>query len=95
MPEIRTALLHRLYFLDRSAEGQRKHRNRKCTLGLVQKLIILETITFYFLMGVNLSSLVYLYYMEKKERSELNNRRFNEHALILGNLPETDPEKIK
>ena len=45
-------------------------------------------------MLVNLSSLVYLYKMEKQEQREMQNRKFNHHALIIGNIPEIEPKKI-
>jgi hypothetical protein len=53
----------------------------------MQTLIALETIVFYFLFTINLSSLVYLYYMEKKEKLETHSQKFATNAVILGNLP--------
>lgn len=59
-------------------------------------MIILETVTYYLLTFVNLGSLWYLFYMEKKEEGLfLQHTEAARNALIIGNLPETNPEKLK
>lgn len=59
-------------------------------------MVILETINYYVLTFVNLGSLWYLFYMEKKEEGLfLQHTEAARNALIVGNVPDVDPEQLK
>lgn len=62
----------------------------------MQNLVILETVNYYLLTLVNLGSLWYLFYMEKKEEGLfLQHSEATRNALIVGNVPDVDPEQLK
>lgn len=59
-------------------------------------MIILETVAYYILLLVNVGSLFYLFYMEKQEeKAKLGQHDIINNALIVGSVPDADPEKLK